>query len=1485
MDITQTTRFDLMSENTQPSMMRPLLAVWRRAQRKHLLGGLLAFARSFVPLFLITILIDRFTYLPGWARAVVAMVLLAVSLWQAWRHGWCRLRRFNAIETARQIETAHGGMDSLLVTAVHFQKHGPSPGTSAAMWQHTQTKAEAAATGIQPAKVVGMADLKRPLRIAIACVAVLLVASLFHGAFLGAGFGRLFTPWLAIAYPTKTRIDVGAGLWVVQEGSPAKIEIRLSGKVPASAKLAIQTGKGDPREMEIPVVDGLCTYEIASASRDFSLRIKAGDARSDWHPVKVIPAPRLAKVNVELDFPDYMDRSSESVEALTLTVPEGTKVRWNLTLDTAIQNATLHRDGSEDQPLEVGADGRTLNPTESASASLGYHFSWTEKEHGFVFTSPRYFLQVASDQAPRVELTSPANNLSAMLGRPLQLAVRAQDDHGIGTTTITYRVNRRPEKPVLLEKPLHNGEGEQLLDWDYRKELPDLRIGDTVSFVVEVADKYPGENGPHRVRTDSRRITFLSREDYLAEINKQLERLLTRVRAIYRQQRAAHELVMAIDPRADSFVPTCQLEAIRQEMVREQLVATAAEVDLLLRDLAANQVSDAVESESLATIRDAMRTIAGEPVARAADLLRAQVGAATRDPEPAIAAVNQAARDLAGLVMQRGIDASREVFARESHMLAKELSKLRLRLLTAPPEQAEALAKNHEEVASWTDDLLGKLQASMRYGERPLAVLGLNRQIHRLRTGGLSDSIRKVAGLAAKGSYKEAAAVQYPLIRPLLEAEFAMRSGAEFAMIQDFSEQLAQLITSQQEILKASTESADFASDAPELALRQTALRDALVIARMPAIAAPRTKLFDLQFPTVPPGDAHRLHAENLLIEACTHFSARSREPAVASQQETLKVLGELDDILANWSRELSQKSLGVSSEVSDATDRVAVLEEMEARQIALIEKTEEAALDEKNPPGLMDDQKSLANEIQNFHKELAGNLSNKTILPLLGRLEAALKSMNLATSAIDGNRLEDALDPQDQAATALAEARSLAAEQLARFTLLQQLIGFEQAVAKASQGMADIVGGQNDLIAATADADEDSLPPLLAPQRNLLDCLKEIAPTLDLVAKRLDVGTPLVFAGSDVEDALAAMEDGDAEDAADIQQTAVESLTKVRSLVADVSTQTGYIAEIVEFLNGAQSELSMLAFRQRQIREATPPAEATATQKTLTADTESFATTLTEVAGRVDFQQLDEKTKLKLEGVNLELDFHSAARDMREALRKLEAADAAAGESMLAAEQALLANAGQITTIISMLNGLPSITLTNAEPPELHQLVKVLDIASKHRALLRTTHGSAAKNLPGLSEAQQKLTLTLAKANEGEVPHPTLAEALGQLHAVLPELSASRKDQATAAQIIADRTLRHFVIQQALILNTALPPASSSNSDVVTESETNDLYQTEPAGFVADFVSGETPKDQKSEWEFLGTRNRAALNQNFARELPLEYRATLKDYYEKVAK
>ncbi len=116
-------------------------------------------------------------------------------------------------------------------------------------------------------------------------------------------------------------------------------------------------------------------------------------------------------------------------------------------------------------------------------------------------------------------------------------------------------------------------------------------------------------------------------------------------------------------------------------MLREQLNDTASEVQALLDDLEANKVTDAVEADSLVRVRTGLETIAEERVAKAADSSAGtdrSRGQGEADPTPAIQVVNQAARELAGLVLQRGIDSAREVLARESHMLAQEQATLRL---------------------------------------------------------------------------------------------------------------------------------------------------------------------------------------------------------------------------------------------------------------------------------------------------------------------------------------------------------------------------------------------------------------------------------------------------------------------------------------------------------------------------------------------------------------------------------------------------------------------------------------------------------------------------------------------------------------------------------------------------------------------------------------------------------------------------------------
>ena len=80
-----------------------------------------------------------------------------------------------------------------------------------------------------------------------------------------------------------------------------------------------------------------------------------------------------------------------------------------------------------------------------------------------------------------------------------------------------------------------------------------------------------------------------------------------------------------------------------------------------------------------------------------------------------------------------------------------------------------------------------------------------------------------------------------------------------------------------------------------------------------------------------------------------------------------------------------------------------------------------------------------------------------------------------------------------------------------------------------------------------------------------------------------------------------------------------------------------------------------------------------------------------------------------------------------------------------------------------------------------------------------------------------------------------------------------------------------------------APPAAPDAPASEAAEAGGDDLAKG--IGDLNALVSGEIPKDRDSEWQILKERGRAALHENFARELPLEYRGMLKNYFEEVAK
>jgi hypothetical protein len=327
--------------------------------------------------------------------------------------------------------------------------------------------------------------------------------------------------------------------------------------------------------------------------------------------------------------------------------------------------------------------------------------------------------------------------------------------------------------------------------------------------------------------------------------------------------------------------------------------------------------------------------------------------------------------------------------------------------------------------------------------------------------------------------------------------------------------------------------------------------------------------------------------------------------------------------------------------------------------------------------------------------------------------------------------------------------------------------------------------------------------------------------------------------------------------------------------LVKAVRSQAGYVAEIVEFLHVSIADIAMLEYQQQELARK---AEATGLGKE---KEDALAEKQRALLAKAD---KDGQVLVSVTGMPT---YAEPAKLMREALARLDSEDApaAAGQMELAGE-VLIENAESLFAVISMLHGLPNIEImAHADPAGVERLVDVLAVATAHKILFRDTNKAEAQAMKVLAEQQGELATRCQKLSKVGEPHAMLKTASTQLVVAATAMQSSDRDAIKRHQEAAMQTLRHFIIEQALILETAAPPVVAEEGAPDADGDGSDSESDFSAGFISDFVSGEAPKDQRAGWKVRGDRNRAALNQNFARELPLEYRGLLKNYYERVAK
>jgi hypothetical protein len=414
-------------------------------------------------------------------------------------------------------------------------------------------------------------------------------------------------------------------------------------------------------------------------------------------------------------------------------------------------------------------------------------------------------------------------------------------------------------------------------------------------------------------------------------------------------------------------------------------------------------------------------------------------------------------------------------------------------------------------------------------------------------------------------------------------------------------------------------------------------------------------------------------------------------------------------------------------------------------------------------------------------------------------------------------------------------------------------MLSMTESALAPSQLLLEIEAEQIHLSALTKKAKPEDRLSLVIPQKNLIHAVDAVLTSLDPLAHKIESGTVMIFAKDDMDAAAIGLETDDIEEALDAQLFVVESLQKLRAKIDQATPEYRYVLEVTEKLYEIVPQSARIRTGTRQLLEKAEGAPDAAAVKT---QVKQFGEQLQKLTGE--------------EG------YAATARQLDNAIGSGAAGAKDALDALITDTEALQLLMDNLTYLMTP----PPLGAMIKEPSdEVKLILQAMAIAAPHMDLSRATQVAKPEELAGLAAQQRKLATQCAALPK---PPASLVAAQRHLSEAAAKLQAGERDPAITRQSETGDALRYFILEYALkYVMIPLPESSSGPSPPMDGPEADDAPELDSGIFLPGIVTGTKPKGGRLEWDVLGRRDRAALNENFARELPLEYRAILKDYYE----
>lgn len=606
--------------------------------------------------FAMTFLLDWLFHLTGATRLFMLLVGVACIGFTFVRHLVQPLALpLNQDNLALLIERHFPELKESLISAVQFKRGGTA--SSEPLIRRVLEEVDKNASHIDFARII---SIKKPVEF-FALGSLLLLVCAFqtfsNPHLVRIWASRMVNPYSAVQWPRSTQLSLGLQkVTKIARGEDLHFEISVNRGQPSKVIVEYENEQGTIGIRRINKNSGnQFKAFFPRLSEPMKIRAKGGDDITDWHSIEVLERPRVTRINVEVEYPEYTGQKKEVLQEGQGNVHAvaGTKLKIKAYTDIPVYRAILAVENGNPTQMEITDSQNLQGEVTLRPEFLSYRVE-VQTQDEIANSNPLTFkLSIIPDNPPLIKLQDLESEQEYTANGELPLQYSAKDDFGIQSVSLKWQIpaaagtaeEDRGGESILLDQI----EKKKVIQSEYTWKLETLKLheGGKATFHLEASD-YDEVQGPnigktreytiHIVSSAKLEATLVQRESAarreLEHLRKQQQLTRRRVEDIYETLNQNGEL----DTKS-------QEQHVKAELEQRQITRDASALKDNLRSMLSyiknNKLTGFEREDQIEAMKFGLEQLTSNQMPKAGEALQ-QSRANSRDAKPEIKQLNEA---------------------------------------------------------------------------------------------------------------------------------------------------------------------------------------------------------------------------------------------------------------------------------------------------------------------------------------------------------------------------------------------------------------------------------------------------------------------------------------------------------------------------------------------------------------------------------------------------------------------------------------------------------------------------------------------------------------------------------------------------------------------------------------------------------------------------------------------------------------------------